>query len=40
MQEFETEEAERRYLKVEITSSHDGSNNTSIGELIVHGTVM
>lgn len=40
MQEFETEEAEGRYLKVEITSSHDGSNNTSIGELIVHGTVM
>ena len=40
MQEFETEEAEGRYLKVEITSSHDGSNNTSNGELIVHGTVM
>lgn len=40
MQEFDTEDAEGRYLKVEITSSHDGSNNTSIGELIVHGTVM
>lgn len=40
MQEFDTEDAEGRYLKVEITSSHDGSNNTNIGELIVHGTVL
>ena len=40
MQEFDTEDAEGRYLKIEITSSHDGSNNTNIGELIVHGTVI
>lgn len=40
MQEFDTEDAEGCYLKIEITSSHDGSNNTNIGELIVHGTVI
>lgn len=40
MQEFDTEVAQGRYLKVEITSSHDGSNNTNIAELIVHGTVI
>lgn len=40
LQEFDTEDAEGRYLKIEITSSHDGSNNTNIAEIIVHGTVM
>lgn len=40
MQEFDTEDAAGRYLKIEITSSHDGSNNTNIAELIVHGTIM
>lgn len=40
MQELDTEDAAGRYLKVEITGSHDGSNNTNIAELIVHGTVM
>ena len=40
MQEFDTEDAEGRYLKIEITSSHDGSNNTNIAEIIVHGEVL
>lgn len=40
LQMFDTEDCEGRYLKLEITSSHDGSNNTNIGELIVHGTVL
>lgn len=39
MQEFDTEDAGGQYLKIEITGSHDGSNNTNIAELIVHGTV-
>lgn len=37
LQAFDTEDAVGRYLQIRITSSWDGSNNTNIGELIVHG---
>ena len=39
LQAFDTEDAVGRYLQIRITSSWDGSNNTNIGELIVHGEV-
>ena len=39
IQVFDTEDAIGRYLQVRITSSWDNTNNTNIGELIVHGEV-
>lgn len=40
LQTFDTDDATGRYLQIRITSSWDGSNNTNIGELIVHGEVV
>ena len=40
VQPFDTEDAVGRYLQVRITSSWDNTNNTNIGELIVHGEVV